>query len=88
MSTTNYRTDRKTGKPVATIKLDPDERAVILKPGQTALVVEENAFYRLGGQLDDVVAGHVLTEMNRVAWCSIEQAWVGTGDRVHHDGSE
>lgn len=87
MSTTTYRTDRKTGKPLAVIRLDPDERAVILKPGQTALLVEEAAFYRLGGQLDEVVATHVLTEAHRVSWCSIQQGWVDTGDKVHHDGT-
>lgn len=88
MSTTTYRTDRKTGKPAVTIRLAPDERAVVLKPGQVALVIEADAFYRLGGQLDDVVASHVLAGTSRVAWCSIEQGWVDTAHKVIRDGSE
>jgi hypothetical protein len=36
----------------------------------------ENAFYKLGGQMDDVVPGHVLQEARPVVWCHFEQKWV------------
>lgn len=88
MSTTTYRTDRKTGLPVATIKLAQDERAVILKPGQTALVIKDDAFYRLGGQTDLIVGSHVLEEIDPVTWDSIEQRWMETGEQVRQRGIE
>ena len=28
-----------------------------------------------GGQMDDIVQSHVLTEMRGVYWCSITQKW-------------
>lgn len=88
MSTTTYRTDRKTGQPLAVIRLDPGERAVILKPGQTALVIKDDAFYRLGGQTDLIVGSHVLEEIGPVTWDSIEQRWMETGDQVRQRGIE
>jgi len=33
-------------------------------------------YYRLGGQLDDVVGGYCIIGSPRVVWCSIEQKWV------------
>lgn len=39
-------------------------------------VIKDNAYYRLGGQLDDIVATHVLEGMQEVFWCSIEQKWM------------
>lgn len=32
-------------------------------------------YYRLGGQVEDVVQGHVITDSDAVYWCSIEQRW-------------
>jgi hypothetical protein len=32
-------------------------------------------YYKLGGQVDDVVQGHVITESDAVYWCSIGQRW-------------
>jgi hypothetical protein len=49
---------------------------VELQPGEKLTTFHEDRFYRLGGQLDDVVAGHVITEADHVVWCSIEQRWV------------
>lgn len=88
MSTTTYRTNRKTGQPLAVIRLDPGERAVILKPGQHALVISDGDFYRLGGQTDLIVGAHVLEEADHVTWDSIEQRWMEVGDKVVHDGTE
>jgi hypothetical protein len=38
-------------------------------------VIQTNAYYRLGGQVDDVVQSHVIGDMSRVYWCSISQSW-------------
>lgn len=32
-------------------------------------------YYQLGGQVEDVVQGHVITESDAVYWCSIGQRW-------------
>jgi len=38
-------------------------------------VLQNDAYYRLGGQVDDVVQSHVIGDMSRVYWCSITQKW-------------
>lgn len=48
---------------------------VELDEGEDIKSFNENRYYRLGGQLDDVVGGHVITESEHVVWCSIEQRW-------------
>lgn len=48
---------------------------VELAPGEVLTTLRDNSYYRLGGQVDDVVQGHVLTEMRTVYWCSITQKW-------------
>jgi hypothetical protein len=48
---------------------------VELAPGETLLNIREGTYYRLGGQVDDIVQSHVLTEMRGVYWCSITQKW-------------
>jgi hypothetical protein len=48
---------------------------VELEPGETLINVREGRYYRLGGQMDDIVQSHVLTEMMGVYWCSITQKW-------------
>lgn len=50
--------------------------SVTLRPGERLLIVKENGFYKLGGQLEDVVQGHVLTEARPSRWCSISQSWI------------
>lgn len=52
---------------------------VKLNPGEQALIIRDGRHYRLGGQVDDIVGGHVLTEAKEVYWCSITQAWVESG---------
>lgn len=37
---------------------------------------KEGRFYMLGGQLDEVVPGHVLLETRPVIWCHFEQKWI------------
>jgi hypothetical protein len=46
-----------------------------LAPGETVGCIKEGGYYRLGGQVDDIVQSHVITEMTRVYWCSIAQKW-------------
>lgn len=41
-----------------------------------AKLPSEDRFYKLGGQMDDVVPGHVLVEAVPVTWCHFEQRWV------------
>lgn len=49
-----------------TVELDADEEFGVVSAG---------AYYRLGGQVDDIVQGHVIQDMSRVYWCSITQKW-------------
>lgn len=54
------------GRRVVTVELEAEEQL---------LHVVESHFYRLGGQTDLLVEGHVLTGMSREFWDSIEQRW-------------
>ena len=49
---------------------------VQLAAGEKLMAFNEDSYYRLGGQLDDVVGTHCIAEGNRVVWCSIEQKWM------------
>ena len=49
---------------------------VQLATGEKLMAFKEDNYYRLGGQLDDVVGGYCIIEGKRVYWCSIEQKWV------------
>ena len=49
---------------------------VQLAAGERLMAFKEDSYYRLGGQLDDVVAGYCIIGSSRVYWCSIEQKWV------------
>ena len=58
---------RRDGSRVLTVNVGPAE----------TLVSNDSRFhYKLGGQVDDVVASHVITEAEPVYWCSIEQRWL------------
>lgn len=56
----------KRGKRVVTVELDIDEKLMSFK---------DSRYYKLGGQVEDVVQGHVITESDHVMWCSITQRW-------------
>ena len=58
---------RKDGVRTITVQLAKDEKLMEFK---------DDSYYRLGGQIDDVVAVHCIIEGKRVYWCSIEQKWV------------
>lgn len=49
---------------------------VQLAAGEMLAAFKEDSYYRLGGQLDEVVGGYCIIEGKRVYWCSIEQKWV------------
>lgn len=52
------------------------EVTVVLEPEDKLMCFRDDRYFRLGGQVEDVVAGHVITESDHVVWCSIEQRWV------------
>ena len=58
---------RKDGVRTVTVQLATGEKLIALK---------EDSYYRLGGQLDDVVGGYCIIDSPRVVWCSIAQKWV------------
>jgi hypothetical protein len=49
---------------------------VELDHGEYLMAFNDDRLYRLGGQVEDIVGGYVITESRRVHWCSIEQRWV------------
>ena len=49
---------------------------VQIEEGEYLMALKLDNYYRLGGQLDDVVAGYCIIGSPRVYWCSIEQKWV------------
>ena len=59
-----------------TLKSGKRHVLVELTEGEKIKSFSEDGYYRLGGQLDDVVGGHVITEAEHVTWCSIEQEWI------------
>lgn len=56
----------KAGKKTVTVEIDNDEKLMSFK---------DDCYYQLGGQVEDVVQGHVITESDRVYWCSVSQEW-------------
>lgn len=56
----------KRGKREVVVELDADEKLMSFK---------DDCYYQLGGQVEDVVQGHVITESDRVYWCSVSQEW-------------
>ena len=66
MKTIRERTNKQ-GKRVVTVEIDADEKLMSFK---------DERYYRLGGQVDEVMAGHVITDSDHVVWCSVGQEWV------------
>lgn len=48
---------------------------VELQHNEVLMSFKPSSFYRLGGQVEDVVQGHVITDSDAVYWCSIGQRW-------------
>ena len=40
------------------------------------VAIDSREYYRLGGQIDDVVRSDALIDAQRVYWCHIEQKWI------------
>ena len=57
-------------------RLGKREVTVVLEEGDHLMCFRDDRYFRLGGQVDEVMAGHVITEAEHVVWCSIEQRWV------------
>jgi hypothetical protein len=49
---------------------------VQLAAGEVLIAINDDSYYRLNGQLEDVVGGYCIIGSPRVVWCSIEQKWV------------
>lgn len=82
-------TPNKDGSVTVTVRIQPGGRAVIslhdkhiaarcveLLTKHPFMTINPNHHYRLGGQVDDIVAPHVIADAVPVYWCSIEQKWV------------
>jgi hypothetical protein len=48
---------------------------VELSPNEYLLSFKDGAYYRLGGQVEDVVQGHIIIDAYPVCWCSVTQKW-------------
>lgn len=42
------------------------------------MVFNEDRFYKLGGQVNDIHRGHVFTESQEVYWNGLAQEWQGS----------
>lgn len=49
---------------------------VELGEGEHLMAFHEDRYYKLGGQVDEVMRGNVITESDQVTWCSVSQEWV------------
>lgn len=49
---------------------------VQLAEGEKLMAFKEDSYYRLGGQVEDVMGGYCITWCSHVYWCSIAQKWV------------
>jgi len=74
----------KDGSRTVTVRIARGEGAIIRADGavvrtaanETVLPIKNGYHYRLGGQVEDIVAPHVMTEAVPCFWCSIEQKWI------------
>ena len=48
---------------------------VELKPDEHIVGLSADAYYQLGGQVEDIVQGYVMIDANPVYWCSVTQRW-------------
>lgn len=49
---------------------------VIIDPTDQLLIVNKNAFYKLGYPVEDIIEGSMLIDSVPVTWCSASQKWV------------
>ena len=55
------------GKRRVLVELDKNENIVAFR---------DDAFYRLGQPMDEVLPAHILVEAIPVSWCPLEQKWL------------
>jgi hypothetical protein len=59
------------------IELEEGEDIRLVRRGQTAVIVEDGAFYKLGEPLhEDVFAGHILAGATPTTWDTLSQRWI------------
>lgn len=46
-----------------------------LAPDESLKATRDGAYYKLGGQVEDIVQSHVVLDAVEVHWCSIGQEW-------------
>jgi hypothetical protein len=51
------------------------EVTVVLEDKDYLMCFREDRFYRLGGQVEDIMQGHIIIDSACVYWDSIEQGW-------------
>lgn len=60
-------TTNKAGRRVVTVEL---------AQGENLLPVRLDCHYKLGYPVEDIIEGHIIDEMVKVRWCSLEQKWI------------
>lgn len=60
------QTQKSNGKRRVVVELDSDE---------TIMAIKNGAHYKLGHPVCEVMAAHVISEAERVTWCSAGQEW-------------
>lgn len=58
-----------------TVDVKPGQKLMLLEEKQEAMIVKPDRYYQLGGQVNDIMASHVLSEIREVRWCSVSQKW-------------
>ncbi len=52
------------------------QMTVIVDTNEQLISINESLFYRLGGELNDIVPGFVITDSCQISWCHIQQNWI------------
>lgn len=59
-----------------TQKVNNKRRVVVeLDTNETLVAFKNDAHYKLGHPVSEVMAAHIITEAERVTWCSASQEW-------------
>lgn len=59
----------KDGRRHVLVELAPTEQGGLL-------FVKNDSYYKLGYPVEDIMASHVIADMQRVYWDSLEQKWI------------
>lgn len=52
------------------------EAVVVLDAGEHIQAIREDAFYKTGYPVEEVVGGHIILDSVQVTWCSASQEWM------------